>query len=93
MSAFNWNKGGWLGAQLGGTCWLFILGVLIAPQDPLAGAVTLFCFGDPTADTLRGYRDLGAVRVVLGSGREGWHDPDTTYPFLDRYTPLVDELS
>ncbi len=55
--------------------------------------VTLFCFGDPTADTLRSYRDLGITRVVLGSGRDGWHDPTTTYPFLDRYTPLVDELS
>ena len=47
----------------------------------------------PTADTLRAYRDLGIVRVVLGSGRDGWHDPATTYPFLDRYTPLVDELA
>ena len=55
--------------------------------------ITLFCFGDPTADTLRAYRDLGIVRVVLGSGRDGWHDPETTYPFLDRYTPLVDDLA
>ena len=42
--SFRWNKGGWLGAQLGGTCWLLIMGVLIGVEDPLAGAVILVCF-------------------------------------------------
>ena len=42
--AFRWNRGGWFGAQLGGTCWLLILGTLIVAKDPLAGAVALACF-------------------------------------------------
>jgi probable F420-dependent oxidoreductase len=54
--------------------------------------VTLVTFGDPTADTLRGYRALGIDRVVLGAARNGWDDPSTTYPFIDRYAPLVPEL-
>ena len=28
-AAFRWNLSGWLGAQLGGTCWMLILAVLI----------------------------------------------------------------
>lgn len=44
QGAFQWNKGGWFGAQLGGTCWLLIMGVLIAVKDPIAGLVILACF-------------------------------------------------
>ncbi|MFM2073327.1 MAG: hypothetical protein RLZZ623_3591 [Actinomycetota bacterium] len=55
--------------------------------------ISLVTFGDPTADTLRAYRDLGIVRVVVGASRVGWDDPSTTLPFLDRYAPLVAELA
>lgn len=55
--------------------------------------VTLVAWGDPTADRLREYRDLGVHRVVLGAGRAGWSDPASALPFLDRYTPLVASLA
>lgn len=54
--------------------------------------ITMVTYGDPTADRLREYRDIGVVRVVLGSARDGWDDPATTYPFIDRYAELADEL-
>lgn len=54
--------------------------------------ITLVTFGDPEPDVLRTYRDLGVERAVIGASRTGWDDPETTYPFIDRYAPLVDEL-
>lgn len=54
--------------------------------------ITLVTFGDPTPDLLRQYRDAGAERAVIGASRTGWDDPSTTYPFIDTYAPLVDEL-
>jgi probable F420-dependent oxidoreductase len=51
--------------------------------------ITLLTWGDPPADTLLRYRDLGVERVVVGAAREGWSDPTTTYPFLDRYAALI----
>ena len=47
---------------------------------------------DPRDSSL-GYAELGIERVVLGAGREGWDDPATALPFLDRYAALVPELS
>ena len=29
---------------------------------------------------------------MLGAGREGWDDPATALPFVERYAPLVAEL-
>jgi probable F420-dependent oxidoreductase len=55
--------------------------------------ITMVTWGDPTLDTLRTYRDLGIERVVLGAARDGWADPATTYPFLDRYAAWADELA
>jgi probable F420-dependent oxidoreductase len=55
--------------------------------------ITMVAFGDPTLETLAGYRDLGIDRVLLGSARAGWHDPaSSTLPFLDRYATMVDRL-
>jgi len=36
-SAFEWNAGGWFGAQFGCTLWLLILGFVLFRQDALAG--------------------------------------------------------
>ncbi len=54
--------------------------------------VTIVTFGDPTADTLRSYAELGIERAVIGANRTGWDDPDTIFPFIDSYAPLVEEL-
>jgi probable F420-dependent oxidoreductase len=56
-------------------------------------AITMVAWGDPTPDALHRYRDLGVRRVVLGPGRERWHDPASTIPFLDRYAAVVAELA
>lgn len=55
--------------------------------------VTLVTFGDPVPDVLRQYRDLGIERAVIGASRTGWDDPSTTFPFIDTYADLIDELS
>lgn len=55
--------------------------------------ISMVTWGDPTLDTLKGYRDLGIERVLLGPARDGWADPASTYPYLDRYAAWVDELA
>ena len=55
--------------------------------------ISLVTFGDPTPETLHAYRELGVVRCVIGAAREGWNDPTTTMPFIDRYAPLIPELA
>lgn len=55
--------------------------------------ITMVTWGDPTAEVLHGYRELGIERVVLGAAREGWADPASALPFLDRYAALVAELA
>ncbi|MDQ2649496.1 MAG: TIGR03619 family F420-dependent LLM class oxidoreductase, partial [Actinomycetota bacterium] len=37
--------------------------------------ISMVTWGDPTLDTLKGYRDLGIERVLLGPARDGWADP------------------
>jgi probable F420-dependent oxidoreductase len=65
--------------------------VVEAGRPPMP--IVLMTWGDPSLETLVGYRDLGIDRVVLGAAREGWDDPDHTMPFLDRYAELVPELT
>lgn len=55
--------------------------------------ISLVAAGNPTAETLHHYRELGVVRVVLGSLRDGWADPASTMPFLDHYAELIPELA
>ena len=40
----TWNLGGWLGSQLGGTCWMVIAGLLAMRVDTAAGAGVLALF-------------------------------------------------
>jgi hypothetical protein len=41
---FGWTAGGWFGGQLGGTVWLFLLGVVTVPIDLLSGLVAFASF-------------------------------------------------
>lgn len=54
--------------------------------------ITLFTFGDPDLATLRGYRDLGVERVVIGANRTGWDDPTSTMPFVEAHACMADAL-
>jgi len=55
--------------------------------------IILGVWGDPPRDLLLEYADLGIDQVVLGAGRDGWDDPSTALPFIERYAALVPELS
>jgi hypothetical protein len=44
---FQWNTGGWFGAQLGSTIWLLGATAILLPKYAGAGAVALFCFLAP----------------------------------------------
>lgn len=63
-----------------------------AGRDPSTLDLTIMAWGNPTLDTLAGYRDLGFNRAVLGGGRKKGNDPSTTLAFLDDYAAMVDEL-
>ena len=41
---FQWNTGGWFGAQVGSTCWLFLGAILFLGQTPLLAGLWLGCF-------------------------------------------------
>ncbi len=43
-SAFVWKGGGWLGAQLGSTLWMLLLGVLLLDKDPPMAWTSLLTF-------------------------------------------------
>jgi probable F420-dependent oxidoreductase len=64
----------------------------IAAENGRDIPISIVASGDPSADTLRQYRDLGITRTLVGGGREGWNDGSTTMPFVDRYAELIPEL-
>ncbi len=41
---FQWNMGGWFGAQVGSTSWLFLGAILLLGQTPLLAGLWLGCF-------------------------------------------------
>lgn len=43
----NWNMGGWFGAQLGGTVWILVAGILTAVRDIPAGMFVVLLFAVP----------------------------------------------
>ncbi|WNG87242.1 TIGR03619 family F420-dependent LLM class oxidoreductase [Mycobacterium sp. ITM-2016-00317] len=63
-----------------------------AGRDPAELDLTVMAWGDPSANRLARYRDLGFTRVVIGGGRRDSGDPTTTLPFLDRYAAMATEL-
>ncbi len=69
----------------------FRAAVAAAGRDEMP--ISLVTFGDPTIETLHGYRELGITRVVLGTARTGWDDPTSTLAYLDRYATMIDELA
>ena len=46
---FQWNTGGWFGAQLGSTAWMLLAAAWMAPLAPAVAAVGLLCFVLPNA--------------------------------------------
>lgn len=44
---FQWNTGGWFGAQIGSTLWLLLLGAMILNTDTTTGSVLLLLFTLP----------------------------------------------
>ena len=62
-----------------------------AGRPPLP--IVLGVWGDPSRELLVKYAELGIDQVVLGAGRDGWDDPATALPFVDRYAALVPELA
>ncbi len=40
----RWNLGGWLGGQLGGSCWMLVAGLLAMPADAQAALIVLGLF-------------------------------------------------
>ena len=55
--------------------------------------IFLGAWGDPSRERLLEYAELGIEQVILGAGRDGWDDPRTALPFIERYAPLVAELA
>jgi hypothetical protein len=41
---FQWNTGGWFGAQIGSTLWLFLLGAMILNTNTIIGTILLSLF-------------------------------------------------
>ena len=54
--------------------------------------IILGAWGDPSRTLLLEYAELGIDQVVLGAARQGWDDPSTALPFIERYAALVPEL-
>jgi hypothetical protein len=44
---FQWNTGGWFGAQIGSTVWMLLVATWMAPLAPEIAVVGLLCFVVP----------------------------------------------
>ena len=73
--AFQWNRGGWFGSQLGATLWLLIVGAMTVAHDRALGALLLFLGALPNAlgvllwsrrSVLSPYPALQALLVLCG---------------------------
>ncbi len=44
LDHMQWNLGGWLGGQLGGSVWMLVAGLLTFARDPIAAATVILLF-------------------------------------------------
>lgn len=67
----QWNVGGWFGAQVGGTAWILIAGMLAALRDLPTGLIALLLFAIPNAIGVllwrrRGLSCYASTQLLLG---------------------------
>ena len=71
----RWNLGGWLGGQVGGSCWMLVAGLLALPADSTAAIIVLGLFALANLagwliwrrrDTLSPYKGLQILLPTLG---------------------------
>jgi hypothetical protein len=71
----RWNLGGWLGGQVGGSCWMLVAGLLATPANltAAAGVLALFALANFAGwliwrrrDSLSPYKGLQILIPVLG---------------------------
>lgn len=70
-SAFRWDAKGWFGSQVGGTCWMLVLGGLVLGGDAPTGLVALgaFAFANAVGTLLwarrRSLAPYGALQALV----------------------------
>ena len=62
----TWNLGGWLGSQVGGTCWMVIAGLLAMRLDTAAGVGVLALFAMANAFGLLLWRNRHRLSAYHG---------------------------
>jgi hypothetical protein len=72
----HWNRGGWLGGQIGGSCWMLVAGLLSIPSDPKAAITVLMLFAMANLagwliwrrrESLSPYKGLQMLVPILGA--------------------------
>lgn len=63
-----------------------------AGRDPAAIPTTLFAWGQPDADKLKRFRDLGINQVLIGTGTSAGSSVEATLPLLDELGALIPDL-
>ena len=75
-NAFNWNAGGWFGAQIGSTCWIAICAALLVPHDLAiaSAAFGLFVAANLVGtalwrarDRVSAYSGMNILLIVIGA--------------------------
>lgn len=72
----SWNRGGWLGGQVGGSCWMLVAGLLSIPANLAAAIAVLGLFALANflgwlvwrrRDSLSPYKGLQMLIPILGA--------------------------
>lgn len=64
-----------------------------AGRDPAEVPITVQTMITPSLDKLKEYRDQGVQRVIVGVAVDMWDKPEQIMPMLDRFAPLIPEIS